>query len=156
VSTRVLVVYERPDGRYDAHEGRGEVLAAAVTARTPFGGDGRPIEPVPLARGLDHEAALSRLRPGHHELCVTVDPFYTTRTLVALPLGLVAADGPVALVGSHGPVDALSLLGWVRGFRAALLAAVDRGLEVGVARTLLHSEADGLADEGRTVHRLDG
>jgi hypothetical protein len=137
VSTRVLVAYERPDGRYDCHEGRGESLAARLTARTPFGGRGRPVDPAPVERGVPGSDLPARVGLARHELFIT-DP--------------TTAGG--ALLGCWGPFDSAGLLGWVRGFRAALLATTAAGFDADRARALLRSEARGFEREGRWVRPI--
>jgi hypothetical protein len=155
VSTRVLVAYERPDGAYDCHEGRGEGLAARLTARTPFGGRGTPVDPSPVARGVGGDDLGSRVDLGRHEALMVVTPDYDATAFVALPFGVPdASRGVGALVESHGLLDEAHLLGWVRGFRAALHEAVDAGLEPGWASDRLRSEARGFEHEGREVRRV--
>jgi hypothetical protein len=157
VSSRALVAYERPDGRYDTHEARGERLGSRITTQTPFGGRGRPVDPVPSARDLDRAALPSRVAFGRHESLVLVAPDYETRTFVALPFEVPdAASGGGALVESHGPSDESWLRGWVGGFRAALAEATARGLDAGEAGDLCRAEAAGFRGEGRTVLRPGG
>lgn len=160
VTSRALVAYERPDGRYDCHEARGTRLGDRITVRTPFGGRGRPVDPVPTARGLARDALPGHVALGRHEALVLVSPAYETRTFVALLFGLpdpTSDDAPTAagaLVESYDPSDESWLRGWVGGFRAALAEAVTRGLDTSEATACLRSEADGFAAEGRTVHRV--
>ncbi|MFC7228918.1 hypothetical protein N0B31_16025 [Salinirubellus salinus] len=157
MSSRALVAYERPDGRYDTHEARGELLGSRITTRTPFGGRDRPVEPVPTERGVDRAALAARVAFGRHEALVLVAPDYDTRTFVALPFGVPdAASGTGALVESHGPGDESWLRGWVGGFRGALAEASARGLDAGEASDLLRAEAAGFEREGRTVLRPGG
>ena len=157
MTSHALVAYERPDGRYDCHEARGTRLGSRITVRTPFGGRGRPVDPVPAERGLERAALPDRVTLGRHEALVVVSPDYETRTFVVLPFGVpdAASDGG-AVVASHGPSDESWLRGWVGGFRAALAEAVARGLDASEATDCLRSEADGFASEGRTVHRVGG
>ena len=157
MSDRALVAYERPDGDYDVHTARWtEGLASRLTARTPFGGRGTPVEPSPDERGVPREALPGRVEFGRHEALVVVDTSYETTTFVALPFGLpdATADGG-ALVASRGILDGAYLQGWVRGFRAALAEALDCGLDPGAGSDRLRAEAEGFASEGRTVHRVD-
>ena len=157
MSTRALVAYERPDGAYDTHEARGDLLGSRITTRTPFGGRGRPVDPVPTERGVARAALPTRVTFGRHETLVLVSPGYDTRTFVALPFGVPdAGAGTGALVESYGPSDESWLRGWVGGFRAALAAATARGLDTDEAADLLRSEANGFEAEGRTVHRPGG
>ena len=157
MSSRVLVAYERPDGRFDLHEARGERLGSRITTRTPFGGRGRPVDPVPTERGLDRAALPSRVAFGRHESLVLVASDHETRTFVALPFGVPdAAGGGGVLVERHGPGDESWLRGWVGGFRAALAEAVAPGLDAGEASDLLRAEAAGFRGEGRGVLRPGG
>lgn len=157
MSDRALVAYERPDGDYDCHEARWtEGLGARLTARTPFGGRGTPVDPSPAARGIPREELPERVEFGRHEALVVVDDSYRTTTFVALPFGLpdaAADDG--ALIESRGLLDGAYLHGWSRGFRAALAEAVDRGLDDSTGIDRLRAEAEGFASEGRTVHVVD-
>ena len=153
MSTRTLVAYERPDGAYDTHEARGDLLGSRITTRTPFGGRGRPVDPVPTARGVDRATLPARVEFGRHEALVLVSPDYDCRTFVALPFGVPdASGGGGALVESHGPRDESWLRGWVGGFRAALAEAVAGGLDASEASDLCRREASGFEREGRTVH----
>ena len=157
MSDRALVAYERPDGDYDCHAARWtEGLGTRLTARTPFGGRGRPVDPSPDERGVPRGELPGRVEFGRHEALVVVDAAYEATTFVALPFGLpdATADGG-ALVEARGPLDGAYLQGWVRGFRAALCEAVDRGLDVSAGGDRLRAEADGFASEGRTVHLVD-
>lgn len=155
MSDRALVAYERPDGDYDVHPARWtEGLGARLTARTPFGGRGRPVDPSPAERGVPRSELPGRVEFGHHEaLVVVVDDAYGATTFVALPFGLpdATADGG-ALVAARGILDGASLHGWTRGFRAALHEALDCGLDPGAGVDRLRAEAEGFAAEGRTVH----
>jgi hypothetical protein len=154
VSSRALVAYERPDGRYDTHEARGERLGSRITTRTPFGGRGRPVDPVPTERGLDRTALPTRVAFGRDEALVLVALDYDTRTFVALPFGVPdAAGGGGVLVEVSGPSDEAWLRGWVGGFRAALAEATARGLDPDAASDLCRAEAAGFEREGRTVLR---
>jgi len=157
VSDRALVAYERPGGGYDCHASRWtEGLAGRLTARTPFGGRGTPVDPVPEARGVPREGLPARVDFGRHEALLVVGDDYGVTTFLALPFGLpdAAADGG-ALVESRGLLDGSYLHGWVRGFRAALAEAVDRGLDSGAGTDRLRAEADGFEREGRTVHVVE-
>lgn len=157
MSTRALVAYERPDGSYDLHRGRGESLAARISPWTPFGGRGHPVDPVPVDRAVPHAALPGRVAFGHHETLVVVDTAYEATAFVALPFGVPdASSGGGALVESRGLTDEAFLRGWVGAFRATLAAAVARGLDAGEAADLLRSEARGFESEGRTVHWVRG
>ncbi len=154
MSDRALVAYERPDGGYDCHAARWtEGLGARLTARTPFGGRGTPVDPSPTIRGIPREELPGRVEFGHHEALVVVDASYGTTTFVALPFGLpdaTAAGG--ALIESRGTLDGVYLHGWVRGFRAALAETFDGRFDDAIGVDRLRAEAEGLASEGRTVH----
>jgi len=154
MSDRALVAYERPDGSYDLHAARWtEGLGARLTPRTPFGGRGPPVDAAPEERGVPREALPESVEFGRHEALLVVGADYEVTTFLSLPFGLpdAAADGG-ALVESRGLLDGGYLHGWVRGFRAALAEAVDCGLEAGTGTERLRAEAEGFADEGRTVH----
>lgn len=158
MSDRALVAYERPDGSYDCHEARwSEGLGARLTARTPFGGRGRPVDPSPTECGVPHEDLPGRVEFGRHEALLVVDAEYEVTTFVALPFGLpAAADGGGALLESHGLLDGAYLHGWTRGFRAALAECLDRGIDARTATDRLRAEAEGFASEGRTVRVVEG
>jgi hypothetical protein len=149
VSDRALVAYERPGG-YDLHAARWtEGLEARLTPRTPFGGRGTPVDPVPDERGVPREGL-----PGRIEF---VGDDYEVATFLVLPFGLPdATTGGGALVESRDLLDGASLHGWVRGFRAALAEAVGCGFDAGTARERLRAEAEGFESEGRTVHVVEG
>lgn len=154
MSDRALVAYERPDGTYDCHEARwSEGLESRLTARTPFGGRGTPVDPAPTECGVPREDLPERVEFGRHEALLVIDTYYGGTTFVALPFGLPdAATGGGALVESPGLLDCAYLHGWTRGFRAALAESVDRGFDTETATDRLHAEAEGFAGEGRTVH----
>ena len=157
MSDRAIVAYERPDGDYDCHAARWcEGLASRLTARTPFGGRGTPVEPSPDERDVSREELPARVEFGRHEALVVVDRSYEVTAFVALPFGLpdVTADGG-ALIEARDLLDGAYLHGWTRGFRAALAEAVDRGLDDSTGVDLLWAEAEGFASEGRTVHVVD-
>lgn len=155
MSIRAVVAYERPDGTYDLYDGRGEGLAARITPRTPFGGRGRPVDPVPTDRGVPRENLPERVEFGHHETLVVVDTGYDATAFVALPFGVPDAAGAGgALLEARDLTDEAFLRGWVAGFRGALAAAVTRGLDAGEAADLLRSEARGVESEGRVVYRV--
>jgi hypothetical protein len=157
VSSRALAAYERADGRYDLHEARGERLAARITTRTPFGGRGRPVDPVPSERGCSRTDLFDRVEFGRHESFVLVSPSYECKTFVVLPFGVPdATTRGGGLVEAHGPGDESWLRGWVGGFRAALAEAVARGLDTDAAGDLLRGEAAGFASEGREVVVREG
>jgi hypothetical protein len=157
VSDRALVAYERPDGDYDCHAARWtEGLGARLTARTPFGGRGTPVDPTPTVQGIPHGELPERVEFGRHEALVVVDTPYRTTTFVALPFGLpdATADGG-ALIESRGIIDGAYVHGWIRGFRAALAEALDCGLDDATGVDRLRAEAEGFASEGRTVRVVD-
>jgi hypothetical protein len=158
VSARALVAYERPDGGYDCHAARWtEGLGARFTPRTPFGGRGDPVDPVPEERGVPRQRLPERVDFGRHEALVVVGTDYEVTTYLALPFGTPdAAAGSGALIESWGLLDGAYLHGWVRGFRAALAEAVDRGFDGADATERLRAEAEGFAGEGRTVHVVEG
>ena len=157
MSDRALVAYERPDGGYDCHAARWtEGLGSRLTARTPFGGRGTPVEPAPAERGVPREGLPERVEFGRHEALLVVDASYAVTTFLALPFGLpdpATDDG--ALVEARGLLDGAYLHGWTRGFRAALAEAVDLGFDPATATDRLRAEAEGFASEGRTVHVVD-
>jgi hypothetical protein len=158
VSDRALVAYERPDGDYDCHEARWtDGLGARLTARTPFGGRGRPVDPSPTERGVPRDDLPGRVEFGRHEAFLVVGHDHEVTTFLALPFGLPEAttDGG-ALVESRGLLDGAYLHGWVRGFRAALADVVCRDVDDGTASGRLRAEAEGFAGEGRTVHVVEG
>lgn len=158
MSDRALVAYERPGGGYDCHAARWtEGLGSRLTARTPFGGRGTPVEPIPAERDVPREALPDRVEFGRHEALLVVDTSYEVTAFLALPFGLpdAAADGG-ALVESRGLLDGAYLRGWTRGFRAALAEAVDLGFDPAAATDRLRAEAEGFESEGRTVHVVDG
>jgi hypothetical protein len=156
VSDRALVAYERPGG-YDCHAARWtEGLGARLTVRTPFGGRGTPVDPVPDERGVSREGLPERVEFGRHEALLVVGNDYEVTTFLALPFGLPdATTGGGALVESRGLLDGAFLHGWVRGFRAALAEAVGCGFDAGVATDRLRAEAEGFESEGRTVHVVE-
>ena len=156
MSDRALVAYERSGG-YDCHPARWtEGLEARLTARTPFGGRGTPVAPVPDECGVPREGLPERIEFGRHEALLVVGDDYEVTTFLALPFGLpdAASDGGT-LIESRGLLDGASLHGWIRGFRAALAEAVGRGFDAGVATDRLRAEAEGFAREGRTVHVVE-
>ena len=154
MSDRALVAFERSDGTYDCHDARwSEGLGSRLTARTPFGGRGTPVDPAPAERGVPRETLPKRVEFGRHEALLVVDAGYEVTTFVALPFGLPdATDEGGALVESHGLLDCAYLHGWVGGFRAALAECVGRGFDTLTATDRLRAEAEGFASEGRTVH----
>ena len=157
MSDRALAAYERPVG-YDLHAARwSEGLGARLTPRTPFGGRGTPVDPVPEARRVPREDLVDRVEFGRHEALLVVGDDYAVATFLALPFGLPdGGTGDGALVESRGLLDGAYLHGWVRGFRAALAEAVGCGFDAGTARERLRAEAEGFASEGRTVHVVNG
>jgi hypothetical protein len=158
VSDRALVAYERPGGGYDLHRARWtEGLESRLTARTPFGGRGTPVDPVPDERDVPREELPERVEFGRHVALLVVGTDYGVTTFLALAFGLpdAAADGG-ALVESRGLLDGAYLQGWIRGFRAALAGAIDRGLDAREGTDSLRAEAAGFASEGRTVHVVGG
>jgi hypothetical protein len=157
VSDRALVAYERPGG-YDLHAARWtEGLEARLTPRTPFGGRGTPVDPVPDERGVSREELPERIEFGRHEALLVVGDDHEVTTFLALPFGLPDATvGGGALVESRGLLDGAALHGWVRGFRAALAEAVGCGFDAGVATDRLRAEAEGFESEGRTIYVVEG
>lgn len=157
MSDRALVAYERPGDGYDCHAARWtEGLGARLTPRTPFGGRGRPVDPVPDERGVPRTELPGRIEFGSHEALLVVEDDYEVTTFLALPFGLPdAAAGGGALVESRDLLDGAYLHGWVRGFRAALAEAVGCGFDPGTARERLRAEAEGFESEGRTVHVVE-
>lgn len=158
MSDRALVAYERPGGGYDCHAARWtEGLGSRLTARTPFGGRGTPVEPTPTERDVPRERLHGHVEFGRHEALLVVDASYAATTFLALPFGLpdTAADGG-GLVEARGLLDGAYLNGWIRGFRAALAEAVDEGFDPGTATDRLRAEAEGFVSEGRTVHVVEG
>ena len=157
MSDRALVAYERPGG-YDLHAARWtEGLEARLTPRTPFGGRGTPVDPVPDERGVPREGLPGRVEFGHHEALLVVGDDHEVTTFLVLPFGLPdATTGGGALVESRDLLDGASLHGWVRGFRAALAEAVGCGFDPETAWERLRAEAEGFESEGRTVHVVEG
>lgn len=157
MSDRALVAYERPGGSYDLHTARWtDGFEARLTPRTPFGGRGTPVDPVPDEWGVPREGLPGRIEFGRHEALLVVDDDYEVTTFLALPFGLPdATAGGGALVESRGLLDGAYLHGWVRGFRAALAEAVGCGFGPAVASDRLRAEAEGFAGEGRTVHLVE-
>lgn len=154
MSDRSIVAYERPGDGYDLHTARWtEGLEARLTARTPFGGRETPVDPTPEKRRVPREELPAHVEFGHHEALLVVGADYEVTTFLALPFGMPDATGAGgALVESRGLLDGSYLHGWIRGFRAALAEAVDRGFDAADATERLRAEAEGFASEGRTVH----
>ena len=157
MSDRAIVAYERPGGSYDLHTARWtEGLGARLTARTPFGGRGAPVDTVSDERGVSREGLPERIEFGRHEALLLVGEDYEVATFLALPFGLPdAASGGGALVEARGLLDGAYLHGWVRGFRAALAEAVGYGFDPEIARERLRGEADRLKAAIEAIEGVD-
>ncbi|MFC4550609.1 MULTISPECIES: DUF6735 family protein [Halorussus] len=142
---RALLAYERDDGTYDLHRSRWGgadfSLARRITAETPFAGDAAAaVDPEPVASGLSlDEIVAEHVDFLHHEAFFRVDrefaatPFHVLWFGFELDAETVERSETVghgALVAAHvrnpGGVDDY-LRGWVRGTKAVVGDAVDRG-----------------------------